>query len=69
MTKADLNYEKNRKKISLDWLFKKDTEKSLDSAQYDTGTARNLTPRRMILRRTLKKFEYLGENETKNKTI
>ena len=36
VTKADLNYETNRKNISFDCSFKKDTEKSLDSAQYDT---------------------------------
>ena len=39
----------------------------LDPAQYDT--ARNLTLRSMILRGTSKKYEYLGENETKNETI
>ena len=50
VTKADLNYEKNRSKIKLDCPLKKDTEMSLDSAQYDT--AWNLTRRSMILRRT-----------------
>ena len=39
--------KKNRKQILLDFPFKKDTEKSLDSAQYDTE--RNLTQRSMIL--------------------
>ena len=47
VAKADSNYEKNGSKISLDCPFKKDTEKSLDSAQYHT--ARNLTQRSMIL--------------------
>ena len=47
VTKADSNYETNRKNISFDCSFKKDTEKSLDSAQYDT--VQNLTPRSMIL--------------------
>ena len=37
VTKADSNYETNRKKISFDCPFKKDTEKSLESAQYDTA--------------------------------
>ena len=55
--------KRNRKKILLDCPFKKDTEKSLDSAQYDTE--RNLTQRSMILHGTSKKFEYLGENVTK----
>ena len=50
MTKADSNYETNRKKILFDCPYKKDTEKSIDSAQYDT--AQNLTPRSMILRGT-----------------
>ena len=36
----------------------------IDSAQYDT--ARNLTPCSMILCGALEKYEYLGENETKN---
>ena len=39
----------------------------LYSAQFDL--AGNLTPRSMILRGTLKKYEYLGENETKNENI
>ena len=66
MTKADSNYETNRKKISFDCPFKKDTEKkSLDSAQYDT--AQNFTLRSMILRGTSKKFEYLGEKERRKK--
>ena len=38
-----------------------------DSAQYHT--AGNLTLRSMTPRGTLEKFEYLGENEIKNKTI
>ena len=38
-----------------------------DSMQYDT--ARNCTPRSIILRRTLEKYEYLGKNKTKNETI
>ena len=59
--------KKNMKKISLDCPFKKDTEKSLDSAQYDT--AQNLTLRSMIMHGTSKQFEYFGENETKNETI
>ena len=67
MTKADSNYETNRKKILFDCPFKKDTEKSLDSAQYDT--ARNLTQRSMILCGASKKFECLGENKTKNEAI
>ena len=67
MTRADTNFETNRKKILFDCPFKKDTEKSLDSGQYDTS--QNLTPRSMILRGTLKKFEYLGENEIKIDTI
>ena len=48
VAKADSNYEKNSSKILLDCPFKKDSEKSLDSAQYHT--AQNLTPRSMILR-------------------
>ena len=59
VTKADSNYEKNRLKIKLDCPLKKDTETSLDWAQYDI--AQNLTQRSMILRGTSKKFEYLGE--------
>ena len=51
----------------LDCPLKKDTEKSLDSAQYDT--AQNLTQRSIILRGTLKKFEYLGKNETEFENI
>ena len=54
--------------------FKKDTEKSHDSAQYDIEldsaqyhTAQNLTPRSIILCGTPEKYEYLGENKTKNK--
>ena len=58
--------KKTGRKSCLSTL-KKDTEKSLDSAQYDT--ARNLTQRRIILRRTSKKFEYLGENETEFENI
>ena len=42
-------------------------EKSHDSTQYHT--ARNLTPRSMILPGTSEKYEYLGENETKNENI
>ena len=42
VTKADSNYETNRKKILLNCPFKKDSEKSHDSAQYDT--VQNLTP-------------------------
>ena len=42
-------------------------EKSHDSTQYHT--ARNLTPRSMILPGTSDKYEYLGENETKNENI
>ena len=38
-----------------------------DSMQYDT--ARNCTPRSMILRRTLEQYEYLGKDKTKNETI
>ena len=56
MAKADSNYEKNRSKILFDLPFKKDTAKSHDSAQYDTE-------------RSSEKFEYLGENETKNETL
>ena len=67
LTKEDSKYETNRNKILFDCPFKKVTEKSLDSAQYDT--AQNFIPRSMILRGTSKKFEYLGENETKNETI
>ena len=67
VTKAVLNDEKNRSKILLDCPLKKDTEKSLDSAQYDT--AQNLTQFSMILRGTLKKFEYLGKNETEFENI
>ena len=67
MAKANSNYVKNRLKISLDYPFKWDTEKSHDSAQYDT--VRNLTPRRMILRRTSEKYEYLGEILTKIENI
>ena len=67
MVKTDSNYEKNRSKILFDCPFKKDTEKSHDSTQYDA--AHNLTPPRIILRGALEKFEYLGENETKKKTI
>ena len=67
MAQAGSNYEKNRSKISLDCPFKYDTETSNDSAQYDT--AQNLTARSMILRGASLKFKYLGENETKNKTI
>ena len=52
--------KKNKLKISLDRPYKKDTEKRHDSAQYDT--ARNLTPRSLILRRTSEKYEYLIEN-------
>ena len=60
MAKADSNYEEKKQfENSLDCPFKKDTEKSLDSAQYDT--ARNLTLRSIILRRTSVKYEYLGE--------
>ena len=44
-----------------------DSEKLLDSAQYDT--ARNLTQRSIILRGTSKKFEYLSENETEFENI
>ena len=39
----------------------------LDSVQFDT--ARNLTPRSMILRGISEKFEYLGKKETKNENI
>ena len=39
----------------------------IDSAQYDT--VRNLTPRSLILGEDSEKFEYLGENETKNENI
>ena len=67
MAKANSNYVKNMLKISLDYPFKRDTEKSHDSAQYDT--VRNLTPRRMILRRTSEKYEYLGEILTKIENI
>ena len=67
MTKAESNYEKNRSKILLDCPLKKDTEKSLDSAQYHT--ARTLTQLSMILRGTSKKFEYLGENKTEFENI
>ena len=45
----------------------KDTEKTHDSAQYNT--ARNLTPRRMIMRGTSEKLEYLSKNETKKENI
>ena len=38
-----------------------------DSTQYDT--ARNLTPRSMILSRDSEKFEYLSEDKIKNKNI
>ena len=38
-----------------------------DFMQYDT--ARNCTPRSIILRRTLEKYEYLGKNKSKNETI
>ena len=38
-----------------------------DSMQYDT--ARNCTPRSMILGRTLEQYEYLGKDKTKNETI
>ena len=48
VAQAGSNYEKNRSKISLDCPFKYDTEKSNDSAQYDT--AQNLTPHSLILR-------------------
>ena len=48
VAQAGSNYEKNRSKISLDCPFKYDTEKSNDSAQYDT--AQKFTPRNMILR-------------------
>ena len=51
----------------FDCPFKKDTEKSLYSAQYDT--ARNLTQRSMILRGTSEKLIYFGENDTKNENI
>ena len=68
VAKADSNYEKNCSKILLDCPFKKDTEKSLDSAQYHTE--QNLTPHSMILRRVnLEKREYLGKNETKFENI
>ena len=40
---------------------------AVDSAQYDT--AQNLTLLTMLLRGTSEKYEYLGENETKNQTI
>ena len=50
-----------RKKIVV-LSFKKDTEKSHGSAQYDS--VRNLTPRSIILGGTSEKLEYLGENET-----
>ena len=39
----------------------------LDSAQYDT--ALNLTQPSMLLLRTLEKYKYLSENETKNENI
>ena len=39
----------------------------IDSAQYDT--VRNLTPRSLILGEDSEKFEYLGENESKNENI
>ena len=39
----------------------------IDSTQYDT--ARNLTPRSIILCRTPEKYKYLSKNETKNETI
>ena len=42
-------------------------ESSNDSAQYET--ARNLTQRRIILRETSEKYEYLGENEIKKENI
>ena len=67
MAKANSNYVKNRLKISLDYPFKRDTEKPHDSAQDDT--VRNLTPRRMILPRTSEKYEYLGEILTKIENI
>ena len=46
VTKTDSNNEKNWSKIKLDCPLKKDTEKSLDSVQYDT--ARNLTQRSTV---------------------
>ena len=48
----------------FDCPFKKDTEQSHDSAQYET--ARNLTLRSIILRGTSEKYEYLCKNENKN---
>ena len=69
MAQAVSKYEekKNRTQISLYCPLKKDTEKSHYSAQYHT--ARNLTPRSMILRGTSEKLECLGENETKKENI
>ena len=51
MAKADTNYVKKWVENLFCCPFKKDTKKSHDSVQYDT--ARNLTLRSIILRRTL----------------
>ena len=63
-----------KKAITLNWLRAEwyCAELSLqilliDSAQYDT--VRNLTPRSLILGEDSEKFEYLGENESKNENI
>ena len=64
---------KKKQVENLVWCpFKKDTEKSHESAHYDSAqyhTARNLTPCSIILGGTPEKYEYLGESETKNQTI
>ena len=62
MAQAVSNYEE--KKIVV-LSFKKDTEKSHGSVQYDS--VRNLTPRSIILGGTSEKLEYLGENEIRSR--
>ena len=55
MIKANSNYETNRRKISYDCPFKKDTEKS------------HLTSCSMILRGTSTKFKYLAKTKPRTK--
>ena len=53
----------------FDCPFKKDTEQSHDSAQYETArnlTLRSIILRGIILRGTSEKYEYLVKNENKN---
>ena len=69
--RIELQYEKTKSKILLDFALKQDTEKSHESAQYDTAgyidsalyhTARRLTLRSITRCEDLEKFKYLSKN-------